>query len=108
MKITVLGGDCAPKSLILRQSQMKHILFIFLSALMLNNSVDIDSIATGNNFAGTGVIDDVDSVWEMLIEKFTGDSGFTSDLGNDERIAKNKTTETFFSFYFTGNIESNT
>jgi hypothetical protein len=58
---------------------MKKLLLLLVAFSILNQSIDIDYCTTGT-VAG----DDIDSVYELVVENFIGDQNYTGEADNDD------------------------
>jgi hypothetical protein len=66
---------------------MKKLLLLLVAFSILNQSIDIDYSMDG--WLANYSYDDIDSVYELVIENFTGDPGYTGEDDNDEGDPKN-------------------
>lgn len=66
---------------------MKRLLIFFVAISILNQSIDIDYCITGS--VARSSYDDIDSVYELLIENLTDDRDFTGEEDNDCADPKN-------------------
>jgi hypothetical protein len=66
---------------------MKRLLLFFVAFSILNQSIDIDYCISGSDSRSS--YDDIDSVYEFLVENFTGDQGYTGEDDNESADPKN-------------------
>jgi hypothetical protein len=66
---------------------MKRLFLLLVAISILNQSIDIDYCMNG--WVARYSYDDVDSVYELVIENFTDDQGYTGEDDNDDGDAKN-------------------
>lgn len=63
---------------------------LYLSALsILNQSIDVNVSYPSDEYGNSAACDDVDTVFELIVENISGQDNLISDQRNDENIPKN-------------------
>lgn len=68
---------------------VKRILHLLLIFSLLNQSVDFDHAVAFVEVKATGY-DDIDSVWELVVEQIAGDDKLVSENDDDPSAARDK------------------
>lgn len=71
---------------------MRRLLFILVAFSLLNQSIDFDHLAVAGSEDNPNY-DDVDSIFELVVENITGDDHFTSENDGDSSDPMNKSVD---------------